>query len=444
MSALQESTTRLHGRTLTVVRVTFILLVGLMILVGLASFGLFFTRDGRIICTDSDVACQVMLQYSRLQVDDFARHGIAFETMLALRYAALILSGVISLAIGLLIAVSRPDDWMAMLVALLLISNGTVSNTGVTSALVRAAPALSGLVKLLALFNLILFVLAVGLFPNGKADPPWMRWLLPVWCLFFPIITLLPAGSRFLWIGLVMVVVVFSTLLAAQVIRYRRYSTLLERQQTKWAVTGIALLLIDEMVFALLFSLNAFSGNPTLRAIAGMLGFTLLPWLFLSVFIGIAVLRYRLWDIDIIIRRTLVYGALTAALALVFFGGVILLQRLMSTFTGVEDSPIAIVISTLAIAVLVTPLRRRIQRDIDRRFFRKKYDAQKTLESFAASVRDEVELEDLTQRLLTVVQETMQPSLVSLWLKTTDDQRPKTMGGSNRQSAVGSPTAGVE
>jgi hypothetical protein len=300
------------------------------------------------------------------------------------------------------------------------------------------------LVKLLALFNLILFVLAVGLFPNGKADPPWMRWLLPVWCLFFPIITLLPARSRFLWIGLVMVVVVFSTLLAAQVIRYRRYSTLLERQQTKWAVTGIALLLIDEMVFALLFSLNAFSGNPTLRAIAGMLGFTLLPWLFLSVFIGIAVLRYRLWDIDIIIRRTLVYGGLTATLAAVYFGSVVVLQAIFQRLTGEHQSPIVTVISTLVIAALFTPLRSRIQHDIDRRFYRKKYDAQKTLESFAASVRDEVELEDLTGRLLAVVEETMQPEQVSLWLKTTDNLRPQAMGGTNRQPAVGSPSVGVE
>jgi hypothetical protein len=133
---------------------------------------------------------------------------------------------------------------------------------------------------------------------------------------------------------------------------------------------------------------------------------------------GIAVLRYRLYDIDIIINRTLVYGSLTGTLALVYFGGVTATQALLRTVTGQEQLPqLVVVASTLVIAALFNPLRRRIQRFIDRSFYRRKYDAAKTLEAFSAKLRDETDLETLRDDLVGVVRETMQPTHVSLWLR---------------------------
>ena len=418
LPSIKTSTSRLSGRRLTVARAIFFGLAGLMILIGVISFGVFFAHDGRIVCTGTDIECQVMLQYTTNQVADFERYGVSFETMLAFRFSALVISSVTSLAIGLLIAVSRSDDWMAMLVALWLIGTGTVSNAGVTSALARTVPSLSGTIAILNTLWTVLIFLVLGLFPNGKILPPWMRWLLPFWIVILATVTSISPEKLPMWVGLVSILGAFSTLLASQVVRYRRFSTLIERQQTKWAVLGMTLFLITEMTFGLLFSLNVFDGNALFRAIAGILGFTLLPWLFVSVSIGISVLRYRLWDIDIIIRRTLIYGALTLTLGLIYFGSVFLFQSLLVALGG-QQSAVVTVISTLIIAALFTPLRRRIQRDIDQRFYRKKYDAEKTMAAFGAGLRQEVDLEQISEHLLDVVGETMQPNYVSLWLKNT-------------------------
>src|SRR5215213_3644698 len=189
------------------------------------------------------------------------------------------------------------------------------------------------------------------------------------------------------------------------IVRMRRAGRV-ERQQIKWLAYGGAVVVGAVFVGGVISVWIEEVGISLI--IIGLLG--------LPIFTGIAILRSRLYDIDIVINRTLVYATLTATLALLYFGGVTALQRLLSPVMG-EGNGLAVVASTLLIAALFNPLRRRIQAFIDRRFYRSKYDARKTLESFSARLRDETDLEALRGDLEGVVRETMQPAHVSLWLR---------------------------
>jgi hypothetical protein len=197
------------------------------------------------------------------------------------------------------------------------------------------------------------------------------------------------------------------------VVRFRRAKGDV-RQQIKWFASAAALTL----VWILLFGQASLRGLPgVIVALSGLLVIASIP-----VATGIAILRYRLYDIDRIINRTLVYGVLTVMLVALYFGVIVLLQSLFIAFTG-HQSTLAVVASTLLIAALFTPLRRRIQGFIDRRFYRSKYDARKTLEAFSATLREETDLGALSENLVGIVRETMQPAHVSLWLRP--DKTPK-------------------
>jgi hypothetical protein len=198
-----------------------------------------------------------------------------------------------------------------------------------------------------------------------------------------------------------------------------------ERQQIKWLVYATSVVVIGAFGAVLLPLLlgDVFYG-VMIYGFAGM-----------PVAVGVAILRYRLYDIDIIINRTLVYGSLTAMLLAVYFGGVATTQAIFRTLTGQAEQPqTAVVVSTFIIAALFNPVRRRIQSFIDRRFYRSKYDARKTLEAFATKLRDQTDLEALNKELVGVVSETMQPAHVSLWLRPVTASKGEVSSGSPRRS----------
>jgi hypothetical protein len=205
------------------------------------------------------------------------------------------------------------------------------------------------------------------------------------------------------------------SLVWSQVYRYRRVSSETQRQQTKWVVFGLTLGVAGTFPLQVPVDLSWVGGDTPLTLLFLKMGFAL-SLMLIPLSIGVAVLRSHLFDIDVLINRTLVYGSLTATLVALYFVGIVVLQRLFVALTG-EKSTLAVVASTLVIAALFTPLRRRIQSFIDRRFYRRKYDARKTLEAFSAQLRDETDLNALSDDLVGVVRETMQPVHVSLWLR---------------------------
>jgi hypothetical protein len=205
----------------------------------------------------------------------------------------------------------------------------------------------------------------------------------------------------------------------ALVLRYRR-SGGEEREQIKWiafagSFVGLMSLItvFSTLVFAPLF-LNSTGTQPLWLGV--LQDVELLSFAGIPVAVGFAVLRYRLYDIDLLINRALVYAPLSAMLGLIYVGSVVGMQAVFRAITG-QESTLAVVASTLVIAALFNPLRRRVQAFVDRRFYRRKYDARKTLETFSATLRDETDLEALNHELVGVVQETMQPAHISLWLR---------------------------
>lgn len=316
---------------------------------------------------------------------------------------------------GAVISWRQPSERGALIFSLILVGFGDAFALG---ALVPEPSHSSVLLRFFVNGAFVSLAVASYLFPDGRLVPKWTRWPSLIW-LYVAFATTWLAGSpvdpnswsgppsALFWLGIV------STCPIAQTYRFRHVSSPVQRQQTKWVALGLSV-----FVLALTLYTSQIQVPPNVVAQRQLvLGLLLMAALVIvPMTVGLAMLRYRLWDVDVLINRALVYGLLSILLAATYIGGIFGLQWIFRTVAG-QGSNVSVAVSTLAIAALFNPLRRRIQNGIDRRFYRRKYDAARSLASFSVRARDEVDLEQLAADLVEVVEETMQPTHVSVWLR---------------------------
>jgi hypothetical protein len=406
------SETRLQGAWLVLARVTWVVIAGLsigMFVVALPSYFAYL----HVINTTSPYGPQLPLS----DVRELYRLGLSLDFYAWLDISGIVLNLLVYVLVGIVIFWRKSDDRVALLASLTLVLFPIGFNNVVAATL---PPAWALLAECVGFAGAVCLGLFFYLFPSGQFVPRWAVFLMIVWIAewansdFFPNT---PFNNSILSYVLFLVVVASPIIL--QIYRYRRVSTPVQRQQTKWVVFGIVLGFGSFLIGGFVLSLF-FSTSPLVFTLE-QIPLNLLVLVF-PLSIGFAILRARLWEIDRLISRTLVYGTLTVALALVYAGLIIGLQALLGTIIK-QNNDVAIVISTLAIAALFQPLRHHIQRIIDRRFYRRKYDAAGMLADFSATLRNEVDLSQLREQLVAVVQETMQPAHISLWLRPTAPTR---------------------
>jgi hypothetical protein len=423
------STGLLSGRSLLLARAGWVVVTLVGVAIFVAGEYLFLAEllegTGTTACTRGEEACSRYGFLMPSDGDELMDLGLPVTL-----YAAFdaTLNGVfvaVWVAVGALVFWHRSNDRMALLAAFFLVTFGPISFGPIAPEfLAEHYEALEVLVEGVEFLGYTSLALFFCLFPSGRFVPRWIRWLavaylaalVPVlffphspldWANRFEIGEVYPLGIAPFYLGFV----------GAQVYRYLEVSTPAERRQTKWVVFGLAAAFGG--LIAVLLSANLFWPIEEETITFSLMALWAIVYGFLLVIplsIGVAILRSGLWDIDLVINRTLVYGALTALLITVYVGSVVLLHGAFRALTG-QESQLAVVASTLAVAAMFNPLRRRIQSFIDRSFYRKKYDARKTLEAFSAKLRDETDLEALSDDVVGVVRETMQPTHVSLWLR---------------------------
>jgi hypothetical protein len=413
VAVTSSATTRLSGPWLMIARTVWLVLVVPSVVLFVISF--FVSYQGAI-----PASFLQMLSAVGLSVSGFNTLNIIFN----------VLTSAIWYGVGFFIFWRRSDDWLALLAAFVLVmfNVGPWSNNDISS-VALAYPALTlplSLISFLWDSSLGVFLL---LFPGGRLAPRWMGLILLLYLIQAFLGNFPSPSSPFdanwpAWLALPFALVIYGAIIYSQIYRYRRVSTPAQRQQTKWVILGVTVAIgIIFGILAITFLIPSSSTSPFVEFIV-----TFIIWpaalLLIPLSIGFSILRYRLYDIDLLINRTLVYGTLTILLALIYVGLIFGLQYLLRGIIS-QQNDVAIVVSTLVIAALFQPLRHRIQAIIDRRFYRRKYDATKIVETFNATLRNEVDLNTLREHLISVVQDTMQPSHVSLWLREPASKPPR-------------------
>jgi hypothetical protein len=403
----------LRGRWLWVARVAWVLAA--LTVLGLDAAGLphAYTRldtacHGSVCAGSDDVL-------SPGDVDDLREIGISLDFYAALTVGLSTLGTVVFAATAAAIFFRRSDDKMALLTSFTLLIFGGAAFTGTMQYLVGDYPSLWWPINLLEYVGQMAFNVFFLTFPDGRFVPRWTRWLALMWAvLFVPNVFLSDSSLNLLDSPLFVVYV--ATLVFAQVYRYANVSNPAERQQTKWVVFGFATAILGFVTTVVLgnFLPGVRQHEAFADIISGILIYAFI--LLIPISISVAVLRSRLYDIDVVINRTLVYTILTTVLGLLYFGSIALMQAVLLFLTG-GGAQLAVVASTLLIAALFNPIRHRTQSLVDRRFYRGKYDAEQVLAAFSGRLRDETDLDRLSEDLLVVVRETVQPEHASLWLR---------------------------
>jgi hypothetical protein len=375
------------------------------------------------LCTDESHCIPLSLTPTDVQALEDA--GLSLEIYAGFHVGLEAFAVAMTLGLALLIFFFRPHSRLGALVCYALTLFGLNFMVEADKSLVSAYPQFIDAFDALTSLAAVPFVLLLYLFPDGRFVPSWTRWAwigLAIAAFLDPLLrAILPIPSgQFSQVLLAAYLLALAIGIYAQIYRFRFVSTPGERQQTKWIIFGFSWMVIAIFSWSYFVEIAPPAPGP------GRIGFNLWGMLAISpVFIVLpltfvfSIFRYRLWDIDLVIRRTLSYAMLTGLLLLVYFGSIVLIQTVFRTLTG-SDSQVAVVLSTLAIAALFNPLRLRVQEFIDRRFYRAKYDAEVTLGRFAVAARDEVDLDSLSVAMLGAVDETLHPERASLWLAGQD------------------------